>query len=439
MRRFLLLLLLLSLPGLLRAQRPLALTGVTMLDGIGKKAVPDVIIVIDRGVIVGVGEREFVIIPPDAEVVDLRGKFVMPGMVDVHVHAHEAADLRSMFAWGVTSINCMFGSTDEAAAMERMTAADTAPLPRIFPTAPMFAADAAWYEGVEPDTAITRCPQTPEEAREQVRKAKAKGMTRIELLDDGMEWGRGALAPRTRLTPEVRAALIDEAAQQGMKSAVHASRFAAAEEAQLAGAFAFNTGIIDEHLSSTFISLMPTKPEFYVPTLSRYAFYADVAGFVRRVLADRRFRVSLPEALVTSLTSSDYASRIGEQVPNGASLTSRQSLLRDNMTAVINNYGSISLGTDLPVFPGIAAHIELEEMVKGGLTPMQALAVATALGGQYLGASAGVGIIFPGGKADLLVLDADPRADIRNTRSIRTVIKGGVRFDHRKLLEQAKR
>jgi imidazolonepropionase-like amidohydrolase len=432
------LLLLLAAAGqLIAQQRPIAFTGATMIDGIGKRPLTDVLIIIDHGLVVGVGEKEFVVIPPDAEVIDLHGKIIMPGIVDVHVHDHTPAELRSMFAWGVTSANCMFGSTDAATAMERMAAGDSTPLPRVFPTAPVFAADARWYGDGFADSAINRFPKTAEEAREQVRKAKAKGMVRIEVVDDGMEWARGTLKPLDRLLPEVVNALIDEAAQQEMKVGVHAPSFRAAEAAQRAGVFAFNEGVIDEYLDAPFISNIPTKPEFYVPTLSRYAFYADVEQFVKRVLSDKWFRSSLSDSVIKSCTSPAYASRFRGQVPDSASLKRRQSLVRDNMTAIVNNFGNVSLGTDLPDFPGIAAHVEMEEMVKAGLTPMQALALATTLGGQYLGISSGVGSIYLGAKADLLILDADPTLDIRNTRSIRTVVKGGIMYDHNALLKQA--
>lgn len=103
---------------------------------------------------------------------------------------------------------------------------------------------------------------------------------------------------------------------------------------------------------------------------------------------------------------------------------------------VAKNYGNVTLATGLPIFPGIAEQMELEYMVRAGLTPMQALASATNLSGQFLGAP--VGIIYIGSKADMLILDADPSYDIRNTRSLRTIMKNGKMYSHAELLKRLK-
>jgi imidazolonepropionase-like amidohydrolase len=89
--------------------------------------------------------------------------------------------------------------------------------------------------------------------------------------------------------------------------------------------------------------------------------------------------------------------------------------------------------------PGIAVHLELEEMVRAGMLTYQALISSTTFGGQYLGASKRVGTIEVGRNADILVLDADPATDIRNTRSISMVIKHGKIFHPKDLLKAANR
>ena len=101
---------------------------------------------------------------------------------------------------------------------------------------------------------------------------------------------------------------------------------------------------------------------------------------------------------------------------------------------VLKTYGNVVLGTDIPIFPGIAIHKEMEYMVQAGLTPLQAIAVGTTLGGQFI-SGRNVGMISLGSKADMVVLDADPSENILNSRRVHTIIKGGVFFDHDTLLK----
>ena len=90
------------------AQQPLVLQGATMIDGVGRRPVPDAFIVVEHGMITGVGNKNSVIIPPGAEIIDLKGKFIMPGLVDTYAQCRSERDLQEMFAWGVTSVNCVF-------------------------------------------------------------------------------------------------------------------------------------------------------------------------------------------------------------------------------------------------------------------------------------------------------------------------------------------
>ncbi len=424
-------------PSTLFARPPIVLSGATLIDGIAKHPIRDAVIVIDRGMIVGAGGRGFVIIPPNAEVIDIRGKFIIPGLIDSHIHYGSPRDLLQLLAWGVTSANCMFESTDEGKAIEIQTLPDTSRSPRIFPVAPIFTAQHGWWgEGFPPDTAVNRFPKTPEEARAQIAKVKAKGISRIKLMYDGMGWCRDPLAPLEKMNPDVMRALIDEATRQNIFTEVHAPTFTEASEAQEAGVSAFVHGILDEHLSAPFVSAIPGKLEFYIPTFCLYEFLADVNGFVKKVLADERFRAALPDQTVREYTDSAYAKRYHDRYPNGTYVKNHLSILRENMMSVITNYGSVAMGTDMWAFPGIAAHLEMEYMVEAGLTPIQAIAVATTTGGQFLGSR--VGIISNGLRADLLILDADPSENIRNTRTVRTIIKGGVFFDHEDLLKLSK-
>ncbi|HMD13032.1 MAG TPA: amidohydrolase family protein, partial [Bacteroidota bacterium] len=419
------------------AQRPLVLQGATMIDGVGRNPVPDAFIIVEHGMITGVGNKNSVIIPPDAVTIDLRGKFIMPGLVDTYTRFRSQRDLEEMFAWGVTSVNCVFASITEAKIYEAKATSDTNMLPRIFPTAPVFTAEHAWWsEKNGGDNSINRFPKTAEEARAQVRAVKALGIDRIMIVYDSMSWCRGNLKPLDHMQSDIMQALIDEATQQKMTTEIHSPEFNDAVAGQNAGVTAFIHGVITDRMSAPFVANFPVKGEFFVPTLCWYEFLGDRERFVQNIFSDARFRDTFSGDSITYYMSSEYIRANPDQCTDTAFVRSHIGILDENMITVVKNYGNITLATDLPMFSGIADHLELEYMVHGGLTPMQALAVGTNLSGQFLGAS--VGIIYAGNKADMLILDADPSRDIRNTRSLRTIIKNGKIYDRAELLKRLK-
>jgi imidazolonepropionase-like amidohydrolase len=109
------------------------------------------------------------------------------------------------------------------------------------------------------------------------------------------------------------------------------------------------------------------------------------------------------------------------------------------MKLLANEHANVVLGTDMWAFPGIGAHLELDYMVRAGMTPAQAIVSATSLAAKFLGEDRVKGSIEAGKQADLLILEGDPLKDILNTRTVREIIKRGIVFDHEALVEESKR
>lgn len=422
------------------AQNAVVLEGAVIFDGIASRPQKNSVIVIQHGKITGFGPRREVIIPEGAKRINLRGKFIIPGLIDGHVHASSSDDLLRMLAWGVTSVGGMFETVGQAAALERWTALDSSRAPQVYAAAPIFAGDSAWFslQGIPADTAIDQFPSTPEEARLQVKKAKGLGMKRLKIFYDTMDWCRDSLSTPARMDREIMAAIIEEAWKQKLFTTVHAPKLADAREALDAGAMSLAHGVLDDYLDASALETMHSRNVYYVPTFSMFEFLADGERFLKGVLADKRFRSTLPPRLVAEYTSPEYLRRHRERYPNAGFIRSHLPALRDNMLTLVKNYGVVVMGSDLAVLPGIGAHLELEYMVKAGLTPYQAITMATTFGGQYLGAATKVGTIEVGRQADLLILNADPFADIRNTRNIHTIVKRGRMFTQKALLKGMK-
>jgi imidazolonepropionase-like amidohydrolase len=417
----------LAAAGVSPAQGKFILQGGTLINGIFERPLKDHLVVVEGGRITGVGKKNRLIIPQDAQVIDVTGKYIMPGLIDACARETSPADWSRYLAWGVTSVNCSYENADTALQRESWSQRDTARSPRIFASAPVFTTAGGWGEGdgVTPDPGVNRFPATPEEARAAVRALNAKGIRRLEIVYDDMGWCRDPLPRLKKMDAAVMSALLDEAKKLKILAEVHAPTLADATTAVAAGAPVLTHGIVDGRVDAPLVEAILLGDGFCIPTISYYRSLAGADSFMAQALTDARFRNSLAPETIAALTGPAFAAASRERCPNAEVLKSRLGILDDNLSSLIGNYAQVALGSGVPELPGIGAHLELESMVRVGMTPIQALTCATFLTAKALRILSKTGTIEPGKDADLLVLDADPLADIRNTRSIAMVIKLG--------------
>jgi hypothetical protein len=445
------------------AQQPIAIVRGTLIDGTGAPPLQNSVITIEGKKIIVVGTVENTPIPGDANVIDATGKYIIPGLIDCHIHYEQPRDLVQLLAWGVTSVNCMFESTDQAREMRLRTAVDTIHSPQIRPTAPIFTCKQGWWDqGFPIDSTIDRFPETPRDAQIQVRTAWERDLLKVKIMYDDMSWCRDPLPKFAKMSPEIKDAIINEAIRHNMICEVHAPRFKDAVDvlrtpvpamlpqgdgySSPTGYLAFAHGIIDADIDPKFVKDMLLSQSWYIPTFCVYEFLADVQGFMKHALDDPRIRSALPDNVLKEYSNEEYYKRYRERYPNISFVKSHLEVLRRNLMKLHDRKVLVAMGTDMWALPGIGAHLELEYMVNAGMTPMEALVCATKNGGQFISnGGRSLGTIQQGtsGEAarwpDLLILDANPLEDIRNTRSVRTIIKRGQIFDHRKLIEESKR
>jgi len=150
-----------------------------------------------------------------------------------------------------------------------------------------------------------------------------------------------------------------------------------------------------------------------VAELARAEYLAGPREFVLRVLSDARFAKSFPSPPRPARSSDGHATD-----------AARVATLRANVNALARAGIPVALATDLPIFPGAAAHIELERLVRAGIEPLEAIHDGTEVSARALGRE-DRGVLAAGNVADFLLLDEDPVADIRNTGSIAAVYRGG--------------
>jgi imidazolonepropionase-like amidohydrolase len=426
------------------------IAGATLIDGTGRPPIKAAVIVIEGTRIRHVGPRTKTRIPAGAQIIEAHGKFVIPGLADMHNHLSEGTfsfseppsdfqkNLGRMLAWGFTTVfDQGIPDLKSFAELKRVSVEDTAPYPHFYGVGRRFAA-----KGGHGSSLGAYTPDTPEAARMAVRELKTAAVDAVKLVHDDLSYV--TKQPRPKLKPEVVAAIIDEAHKQGLKAYVHAPILKDAKDVLLAGADGLVHGIISEPVDDEFITLMKKNPAVYITTHAIFEAAADIALWARREAAfDERgliakdvFEVGMSPANVKQWEA---------RLDNLAHLKERLPVLRANLKKVsdagilvVAGSDTSSAGSGTGVLLGLASQMELTLLVEAGLTPMQAIRAATINAARMIGREKDLGTVEAGKLADLVILGADPLADIGNVRRIDRVVKGGVIYDPAELLQAAK-
>lgn len=398
------------------ADGTVAFTGATLWDGTGSPALADVTLLVRDGRIVSVEAGG--VVPEGAEVVDLSGTFVIPGLIDTHAHvtglwaeagvSDERARLESdllLFArYGVTTVNSLGGEPAAAGAVRDAGAGEAPGRARLF-----FAGD------------VVTGP-TPEEAVEQVAANADRGVDWIKMrVDDNL----GSSEKMAWSTVE---AAIDAAHERGLRVATHLFYLDDAERLLDLGTDLVAHSVRDVAVPASFAARLAAEGVCYVPTLTR-----EVTTFVYATrpdwFDDPFFQSWASPVQVAAVTDPEYQARMAAS-PAAARYREALSQAQSNL-AVLHEAGApVAFGTDsgpAARFPGYLQHLELQLLVEAGLSPEQALTTATSRAAECLAAN-DVGVLEAGRWADFLVLGADPSADITNTRSLEAVYVGGGRI-----------
>lgn len=398
--------------------RTVVYAGMHLYDGVGAP-VPNGVLIVRDGKIVAAGPSASVKAPADAERVWLNGKFVVPGLVNAHGHVgdteglagghysaeHVMRDLRLYAAYGVTTVFSLGG--DEAPSFAARDAQDTPTLDRarIYVAGPVLA------------------PTSPENARAEVDRVAAMKANIVKIrVDDN-------LGTTPKMKPEIYRAVIDQAHKDGMRAAVHIFYLDDAKSVLDAGADFIAHSVRDKDVDQAFIDKLKARNVCYSPTLTRElstfvyettpAFF-DEPFFTKH--ADMKVVAALKEP---ARQKAMHESAAAQKYKAGLEVADR------NLKKLVDSGVTIAMGTDTgpPArFQGYFEQLELEMMVKAGLTPAQVLSSATRDAARCMQIDKSVGTLEPGKWADFLVLDADPSVDIKNTRKLSDVYVAGNRL-----------
>ena len=413
------------------------ITGATLINPTPAAPVSNAVIVITGSRITQVGTAASVKPPAGAQVIDAAGKFVIPGLADMHNHLEDGGinqrqnrlgNLGRLLAVGVTTVFDPSVPEDDFAKLKAAATPDSAAYPRFFGTGPSIT--------VEGDTLGSQSPKpkTPDEARAVVQKLKALGVDAIKVARDDLTWASTRAMPL--MPAEVLQALVDEAHRLQLKVYVHAPQLARAREALRAGVDGLLHGIVDEPIDQDFMALLKKNGAPYVPTLGMFEDVADVSAFARRQSPYWDQLGLQPPAIYSAYISGFGVQLFQTLLNNSASTKQHLPVLRANLKQVFDAGIPIVMGTDTGFFGvllGVATPLEMELMVEAGLKPADVIRAATINAARMIGRENEQGTIDAGKVADVLILDANPLDNIGAVRRIYRVVKGGVVYDPARL------
>ena len=409
--------------------KPLVFTHVTVIDATGAPPQPDMTVIITGDHITNLGKTGKTRVPKGAQVIDAKGKFLIPGLWDMHVHLSIASEssLPAFIANGVMSVRDMGGDLSQIDGWRKNIASGVLMGPRIFRAGPL-------VDGPKKTAMYRLAVNNPTEARQAVGSLKQQGVDFIKV--------------HNRVPRDAYFALADECRKQGIIFVGHIPRGISAEEASDAGqrsiehtetlveAAAFQQGstakspeealatYTDERRKALFAKFAENGT-WFCPTLIEYrnfAFETDTS-----VLDDPRQKYLAP-------ATKEYIEKFFPAPPRNTPVeqyAGRRALFQRLLGLVgeMQRAGvGILAGTDPPargVFPGFSLHDELALLVQAGLTPMEALQAATRNPAKFFGKVDSFGTVERGKIADLVLLEANPLENIQNTRKIAAVVFGG--------------
>lgn len=379
--------------------KAIVFTHVTVIDATGAPAKPGMVAVITSDRITALGRSGEVSVPKDAQVVDATGKFLIPGLWDMHVHLsyYGEAALPMLVANGVTGVRDMGGDLTQLDRWRDEIARGVRLGPHITRAGPFVDGP----KKMNPRRAsLTQIVTTEAEARRLVISLKKQGVDFIKV--------------HSRVPREAFFALADEARKQNIPLVAHVPKDITAAEASDAGARSIEhtesllgDAIYEEQeevrerrteealnklkgeKGARLFARLAKNGTWYNPTL--ISLYLFKGGAYEKALAPKLLPVvtELHRAGIPLLTGSDFA------------------------------------GKEAGIRPGFDLHGELDLFVKAGMTPIEALQAATRNPAKWLNLLDSFGTVEKGKIADLVLLEANPLDDISNTRKIAAVVVGG--------------
>jgi imidazolonepropionase-like amidohydrolase len=402
----------------------IAIVGATLIDGTGAAPVPNAAVVVKNGRIVAVGPKNKVKIPHDANVIDAHGKFILPGLWDMHAHFEQVEWGPIYLAAGVTTVRDCGNEFEFITAVRDAIAAGHGLGPRLLL--------AGIVDGSGPIALGVQRVDTPEQAKQWVDKYHAAGFQQMKIYSS--------------VKLEEIKAIADEAHRLGMTVTGHVPNGLNAYQVVEAGQDQIN------HISYIADIMRPELPANATREDRRKAASnLDLdAPEVKKALAflkDHHTLVDPTMALYETFTATtakpvasfepgvnkvpvELAQPLTDVAPPTENSEIGEKIFQKNLQIVgaLHHAGiPVVAGTDQAI-PGYSLHREIELYVQAGFTPMEAIQAATLVPARAMGLEKELGTIEKGKRGDLILIDGNPLEDIHNTRNVEYVISNGSMY-----------
>lgn len=411
----------------------LAITDVSVVPMDSERVLPHQTVLVRGDRIVTLGPVDSVAVPAGATRIDGSGRWLMPGLIDMHVHIHDDDDGTLYVANGVTTIRNMWG-TRETLDLREQYRSGRALGPTIYTTGPIL-------DGNPPIWPMSTVIENATQAEKEIAAEKAAGYDFVKVY--------------SRLTREAYRGILEAARRHAMRVVGHVP-----DSVGLGGVLEARGQESIEHLTGYLMAAQPDdSPAFRlkgrtqrramaanvddrkIGELARRTREAGTWNCVTLIVTQRFSQLDHYDSL-RDLPETGYASpgQIARWNPANDFRVSRATeddyvamravcAFQMRMTKALRDSGArILLGTDTSnpfVVAGFAAHRELDLLVRAGLSPYEALRAGTADAAEFLHASAEMGRVSPRLRADLVLLDANPLEDVRAAALIRGVVLRG--------------
>ena len=404
------------------------LTNATLIDGTGSPPQPNMSITITDGRIVDIKPTPKprpdsimqMLVPRDTTIVDLGGKFVVPGIINAHGHVGPAPrdpQLRQYALYGVTTTTSMYFDQDDVQQFKERQKAGELKGARILTVMYRFMSGT-----FSPGSEV----KTPEAARAKVDEIVAKGADFVKVWIDA----QGGRHPK--LSPEFTAAVMDQARKHNKIRMAHIVELADARRIVDQGVNILVHNVRDQEMPDDFIATLKQRNVAVISTLAREEamfVFGDGPGFTDNPFFQKGLT---PErlALLKSKKRDEQANDPSRPLWLRMFDTDKKNLKKLVDAGVRFGFGTDSGGEANRFFiQGFFEHRQMELMRDAGLTPMQIIQSFSKNNAEILGIDQDFGTLAKGKAADLLVLAKNPLDDITNMRTMEAVYLGGKKFE----------
>jgi len=409
-----------------------------LIDGNGGAAVEDSALVVEDGRITYAGPFAGAAIPAGAQRMNMRGKTIVPGIINGHGHVGLTKDLKQDQAnytranviktlqiyasYGVTTTTSM--GTDLDAILEYRDQRNKGEFEgaRVLSSVYGFTAIDGYPTRVAGVKGVANEVSSPDQARKLVDKLADQGADLIKV------WVDTHHGVYPKIAPEIRTAIIQEAARRGIVSFAHVYELGDAKQLAAAGVLILGHSVRDAEADDELISLLLKGDVTYIPTVMREAgtyMYGTKAPWAD----DPYFTRSLTANEIRGLKTTFKASQADPELQREGA--SDFAMAMKNVKILHDAGVHIGFGPDTGApgrFPGSFEHMEAEKLVEAGLTPMEVIVAWSKTNSRALGIDEDFGTLEAGKVADFLILNASPLDNMKNAREIHRVYMGGKRF-----------